>query len=116
MEISTYIANDTVIYALTQGCGEDDPIKFVMDLDTAMADEGFTENLLLALAKSYESEYITYEESLVGKAIESTFIDTTSTQEVRDRVRSDADEAMSKRNKLSRIVALIKSLNDDGGL
>jgi hypothetical protein len=120
MEISTYIDCDTVIYALTRGCGEDDPIKFVMDLDTAMADEGFTENLLLALAKSYEKEYITYEESLVGKAIESTFIDTTSTQDVRDKMRSRADEAMSKRSKLSQIVALIKSLNDDdddgGGL
>ncbi len=114
MEISTYIDCDTIICALTKGCGEDDPVKFVMDLDTAMADEGFTENLLLALAKSYEKEYITYEESLVGKVIESTFIDTTSTQEVRDKIRSKVDEAMSKRSKLSQIVALIKSLDDDG--
>ena len=112
MEITTYLDCDTVIAALTHGYDEDDPIKFVMDLDAAMADEGFTENLLLALAQSYEKEYVAYEEHVTGKVLESTFADTSSTPEQLDKMRSSFDEAMSKRTKLSQIVALIKSLNE----
>ena len=116
MEITTYIDRDTIIDALTHGSGDDDPIKFVMDLDTAMADEGFTENLLLALAQSYEKEYTTYEEHVAGEVLESTFTDTTSTLERLDAIRSNFDGVVSKRSKLSQIVALIKSLDEDDEL
>lgn len=116
MEITTEIYRDAVIEALTRGCGEDDPIKFIMDLDAAMGDEGFTENLLLALARSYEKEYTTYEESLVGQVLESTFADATTTTERLDKMRSNFDGVVSKRTKLSQIVALIKSLDDDDEL
>jgi hypothetical protein len=116
MEITSCIDRDAIIDALTHGCGEDDPIKFVMDLDAAMADEGFTENLLLALAQSYEKEYVTYEESLAGEVLDSTFADATSTPERLDAIRSNFDGVASKRTKLSQIVALIKSLDDDDEL
>ena len=116
MEITTYIDNNTVIEALTHSYGEDDPVKFVMDLDAAMGDESFTENLLLDLAQSYEKEYTTYEESLVGQVLESTFADATSTTEQLDKMRSNFDGVVSKRTKLSQIVALIKSLDDDDEL
>lgn len=112
MEITSYIDRDAIIDALTHGCGDDDPLKFVVDLDAAMGDEGFTENLLLDLAQSYEKEYTTYEESLVGQVLESTFADATSTTERLDSMRSNFDGVVSKRTKLSQIVALIKSLDE----
>jgi len=110
MEITTEVYRDAIIDALTHGCGEDDPIKFVMDLDAAMGDEGFTENLLLSLAESYEKEYTTYEEHLHGQVLESTFAAGPGDPRY---ISSKADEASSKRSKLSQIVALIKSLDDD---
>ena len=113
MQISTFIDNGDIIEALTKGCGEDDAVKFVIDLDAAMGDEGFTENLLLALVQSYEKEYVAYEESLMGKVLESTFIDIASAPERLDTMHSRLNGASSKRNKLSQIVTLIKSLNDD---
>ena len=112
MEITAEIYRDAIIETLTHGYEEDDPVKFVMDLDAAMGDEGFTENLLLALAQSYEKEYTTYEESLAGQVLESTFADATSTTERLDKMRSSLDEVSSKRTKLSQIVALIKSLDE----
>jgi hypothetical protein len=116
MEITSCIDRDAIIDALTDGYDEDDPIKFVIDLDAAMADEGFTENLLLALAQSYEKEYTTYEEHVAGEVLESTFVDAASAPERLDNMRSNLTWAMSKRNKLSQIVALIKSLDDDDKL
>lgn len=113
MQISTFIDNGDIIEALTRGCGEDSAVKFVIDLDAAMGDEGFTEELLLALAQSYEKEYIAYEESLVGKVLESTFIDTASAPGRLEAMRSSFEDASSKRNKLSQIVTLIKSLDDN---
>ena len=112
MEITTYIDLGTIIAALTDGVGEDDPIKFVMDLDAAMGDEGFTENLLLALAQSYEKEYIAYEEHWHGEVLKATFADASTTPEKLDKMRSDLDEVSSKRNKLSQITSLLKSLDE----
>jgi hypothetical protein len=112
MEITTYIGHSTIIAALTDGVGEDDPIKFVMDLDAAMADEGFTENLLLALAQSYEKEYTAYEEHWHGAILESTFADASAAPKQLDKMRSGLDEVSSKRNKLSQITSLLKSLDE----
>ena len=112
MEITTYLDCETIIDALANSYGEDDPIKFVMDLDAAVADEGFTENLLLALAQSYEKEYIAYEEHWHGEVLKATFADASTTPEQLNKMRSSLDEVSSKRNKLSQITSLLKSLDE----
>jgi hypothetical protein len=75
MHVTAEIDLSEIIEALTLGTGDNDPIAFITALDESIADEGFTNDLLLRLAQSYEQEYIEYEEGLMKRALEATFGD-----------------------------------------
>lgn len=111
MHITAEIDTADIIEAISYGHGDNDPIEFVMAIDENIADEGFTEDLLLRLAENYEKEYVSYEEAMTAKVLSSTFVDGAS-ESVRD-FNADLKHATTKREKLSRIVALIKSLDSD---
>jgi hypothetical protein len=114
MQITAEINIEDVIESISHGHGDNDPINFVLALDHWVGDEGFTENLLLRLAQSYEQEYISYEQSMTERALSTTFVDgPTSTPERLERTMAELAQATSKREKLSKIVALIRSLDSD---
>jgi len=117
MQITAEINIEDVIESISHGYGDNDPINFVLALDNWVGDEGFTENLLLRLAQSYEQEYISYEQSMTERALSTTFVDgvpgPTSTPERLERTMAEPAQATSKREKLSKIVALIRSLDSD---
>jgi hypothetical protein len=111
MQITAEIDIGVLVESLTYGCGDNDPIDFIMAIDQSVGDEGFTEDLLLRLAQSYEKEYIAYEESMTEKALNSTFVEGPTTGYVRNTT-AELTYATSKREKLSQIVSLIKSLGN----
>jgi hypothetical protein len=115
MQITAEINIEDVIESISHGYGDNDPINFVLALDNWVGDEGFTEDLLLRLAQSYEQEYVSYEQSMTERALSTTFVDgvATSTHERLERTMTGLAQATSKREKLSKIVALIRSLDSD---
>lgn len=115
MQITAEINIEDVIESICHGYGDNDPINFVLALDNWVGDEGFTENLLLRLAQSYEQDYISYEQSMTERALNTAFVDgvATPTPERLERTMAELAQATSKREKLSKIVALIRSLDSD---
>ena len=111
MQITADIDITDIIESLTYGYGDNDPINFIMAIDESMGDEGFTEELLLRLAQSYEQEYVKYEETMTEKVLSNTFVEGTSSS-ARD-FNADLKDATTKREKLSKIVSLIRSLDSD---
>jgi hypothetical protein len=82
-----------------------------MAIDESMGDEGFTEELLLRLAQSYEQEYVKYEETMTERVLSNTFVEGAPSS-ARD-FNADLKDATNKREKLSKIVSLIRSLDSD---
>jgi hypothetical protein len=111
MQITAEIDIADILESLTYGHGDNDPINFIMAIDESMGDEGFTEELLFRLAQSYEKEYVSYEEAMTEKVLSNTFVEGTSNSP-RD-FNADLAHATTKREKLSKIVALIRSLDSD---
>lgn len=109
VELSVQVDPEDIVAAIAYGYGESDPIKFVLSLDEYVGDEGFTEGLLLALAQSYLECYSSLEESVASMVLEDTFAEGDAS---RARKRSaELDEVTSKREKLSNIVSILKSLD-----
>jgi len=111
MQITADIDITDIIESLTYGYGDNDPINFIMAIDESMGDEGFTEELLLRLAQSYEQEYVKYEETMTEKVLSNTFVEGALSWA--QDFNADLKDATTKREKLSKIVSLIRSLDSD---
>jgi hypothetical protein len=110
MQITAEIDIADIVESLTHGYGDNDPINFIMTIDESIGDEAFTEDLLLRLAENYEKEYASYEKVMLERSLSKTFVEGANAN-VLELVNIDLKYATTKREKLSRIVALIKSLN-----
>lgn len=112
MQITAEIDLADILESLTYGHGDNNPLDFIMAIDESMGDEGFTEELLLRLAQSYEQEYVKYEKVMLERSLSKTFVEGANANDL-ELVNIDLKHAATKREKLSRIVALIRSLDSD---
>jgi hypothetical protein len=111
MELNVSIDAAELIDALVfNGDDAPDPLEFIVKLDEAIADEGFTLELLVRLAESLESEYATHEQYLAGRLLEKTFGADKNSSTFLYPQPSDYDRATEVREKLSDVLKTLKSL------
>lgn len=107
MEITCTIDENEILDAVADS---GDPLKFIVDLDEYIADEGFTIDLMSRLAQSMVREYEATEHHYTNQLMEVSFGEDQSSGPWSPKP-SDLEQVTRRRETMSRVVALLKDLS-----
>lgn len=106
MEI-THIIDDMVI--LSAVADSEDPLKFIIDLDEYIADEGFTIDLMSRLAQAMAREYEVVERQYTEQLLNTTFGDDQASSPWAPKP-SHLEQVTKQRRTMEEVIALLKDI------
>lgn len=107
MEITCTIDETEILAAVADS---DDPLKFIVDLDEYVADEGFTIDLMSRLAQSMAREYEATERHYTNQLLDTTFGDDQTSSPWAPKP-SDLEQVTKQRLAMEGVIALLKDLS-----
>lgn len=112
IEITSQVSYEDLVDTVCNGCGEEDPLKFIIDVDSSIADQGFTIEVIGKLTESLLSDCQEHHKYLSEKQLDEVFGPGSTNYERLGRLDKELESNQKQEQILSNIVRMIKELDD----
>lgn len=106
LSVNVNVSYESIINSIIDSCV--DPISFIIELDNAIADEGFTLGLIKRLTASMIKHYSSSEEYSTGRILKETFGDEGPLATYYPHPSEDLKTATRCREAMEQIVSLVE--------